>query len=346
MRHKQSPVYRKIVLSLNTVLLCLWHCILGGCTSVTTQLEQDIPYQENFTKHDLTLTQPITSQLQDLATELVSENGENGFRHYAGVVEIGEDALLARLHLIASAQSAIDIQTFIWIDDEVGRLLYEELLKAARRGVRVRVLIDQLIPACTPEDWGFMATAHPNLQYRLFKPLQNRAVNRQQDLARSLVFGFRHLNRRMHNKMLLIDQRIGIIGGRNIENKYFDFGNKFNFKDREVIVIGSEVKKMAALFNLYWSHKWAVAPTQLDDVQQALIQADQNSTELTLSERNLEIFSDLRNRAQVYTITAEAHQLELLHVDRLEFFGDSPVKPSRGERKKKLGQHGTNARVG
>ncbi len=165
----------------------------------------------------------------------------------------GIDAAAVRLRLIKEAQRSIDLQYYLIKRDQVGQALLYALLKAADRGVRVRLLLDDL--SNKGFDHYMMALdAHPDFEIRVFNPF-NRGF-----LGRSVgaVINFRRVNRRMHNKSFTVDNRATIIGGRNIADEYFGVSKDSAFDDLDVIGIGPVVQDVADMFDTYWQHKTAV----------------------------------------------------------------------------------------
>lgn len=182
----------------------------------------------------------------------------------------GDDALLLRVHLIRQARRSIEVQTFIWTNDEVGRLVMWELLAAARRGVQVRIIADQPFSEKDPELVAFLATAHPNLQIKHYRPTLARI---RPTLAHTLAAGlrsFKGVNQRMHSKVMLFDGAVLITGGRNIENAYFDHATELNYRDRDVVVAGPAAREAARMFEAFWNFKYAVASRDLVDVEAAI----------------------------------------------------------------------------
>ena len=142
--------------------------LLAGCASVPErQLENAFKYQR-LKRSDRIMTEPVDSIYQELADKALQIHKEGGSEEYVSLLEIGDDALLARVHLIRSARQSIDVQTFIWKDDPTSRFLFDELVKAAERGVLVRILIDALNTPGSPEQLGRMARAHRNLEIALY----------------------------------------------------------------------------------------------------------------------------------------------------------------------------------
>ena len=125
--------------------------------------------------------------------------------HYVNLLERGADSLLLRLHLIRSAQRTIDLQTFIFAEDDAGYLMLDELIKAARRGVEVRVIVDQLFSLEDPQLYAALARAHVNFELRVYNPTFHKASTPPLEFAAGILCCFLSFNQRMHNKLLLVD---------------------------------------------------------------------------------------------------------------------------------------------
>src|SRR5262249_25586967 len=142
--------------------------------------------------------------------------------------------------------------------DDTGKLLANELLEAADRGVHVRLLLDD-IGSC-PSDLHLLALdSHPNIEVRLFNPVTNRRF-----LWVGFFFDFRAKNRRMHNKSFTVDGQATIIGGRNIGDEYFGAGPDVEFADLDVVAVGPVVAEATKSFELYWNSPASVPVTKLD----------------------------------------------------------------------------------
>ena len=177
------------------------------------------------------------------------------------LLDSNDDGLRWRLALIDSARHSIDIQVYVWYGDLSGRLLIKRVLDAADRGVKVRLLVDDLNTllkdAATPQirDELFAALdSHPNLQVRLFNPWVERTL-----LGRvgEMIGALERLNHRMHNKQMIVDNRALIIGGRNIGDEYLGLNAEFNFRDLDVLGIGPVARQGTAVFDRYWNSHWA-----------------------------------------------------------------------------------------
>jgi len=169
--------------------------------------------------------------------------GKNGLHP----LPAAHDAFAARVLLATAAERSIDAQYYIWHDDVTGRLLLDALCKAADRGVRVRLLLDD------NNTGGFDATiatlaAHRNIFVRLFNPLVNRHAR-----WTNYLFDFSRVNHRMHNKSFTVDGEVTIIGGRNIGDEYFDAGTAVAFTDLDVMAVGPVVGEVEDSFDLFWN---------------------------------------------------------------------------------------------
>lgn len=172
--------------------------------------------------------------------------GKSGFR----LVSTGTEAYAVRAHSARAAVSSLDIQTYIWHGDMTGKLMARHVLAAADRGVRVRILVDDL-DARAKND-GFAALdVHENVEVRLFNPM----ASRKGMLGKAAEFGtrFRRLNHRMHNKSWIADNRIAVVGGRNLGDEYFDAHDGTNFIDLDFLMAGPVVRAASVTFDRFWN---------------------------------------------------------------------------------------------
>jgi phosphatidylserine/phosphatidylglycerophosphate/cardiolipin synthase-like enzyme len=211
------------------------------------------------------------SPLHRLATRAFAETTADAPRHYALILDRGHDALVARLDLLRSATTTIDLQTYIFDEDDAGRLVLDELLAAARRGVRVRVLVDQLSALRRVQTLAALSGAHANFDIRIYNPVLGRARINYPQYALAAACCWRRLNQRMHTKLLLIDGAVGITGGRNYQDDYYDWSSTYNFRDRDVLVAGPVVRDMATLFDTFWRDTRSRPAETLTDVGRALL---------------------------------------------------------------------------
>ncbi|WP_367344697.1 phospholipase D family protein [Stenotrophomonas bentonitica] len=213
----------------------------------------------------------LDSPLRALAGDAFSQSTQAAPRHYATILDEGETTLVARLNLIRSATRSIDLQTYIFDKDDSARLVLDELLAAARRGVKVRVLIDQLSAISDLEILAALASSHQNFELRVYNPTFGKAKLNYADYAGSVLCCFRRFNQRMHNKLLVIDDAIGVVGGRNYQDDYYDWDSEYNFRDRDVVVAGPVARGMAVNFEAYWLAPRSVPAERLNDVGATLL---------------------------------------------------------------------------
>lgn len=212
---------------------------LGACATLRTDVVKTAT-QALPPDHDTPTTRYI-------AREVAAHPQQSGFR----LLVDNTDALLSRIVLADHAQRSIDLQYYIFHNDPTGRLIAQRLLTAADRGVRVRILLDDL--DITKEDHLLDALdAHPNIEVRLFNPFHYRNRSLLSKGSQLLLEG-RRLNRRMHNKSFIVDNVVAIIGGRNIGDEYFDVSDDLNFRDLDVTMIGPVVRQTSAMFDAYWN---------------------------------------------------------------------------------------------
>jgi cardiolipin synthase C len=198
--------------------------------------------------------------LADLESTLRPRLGAEGSAWH--LLDSNEEALRWRLALVDSAQYSLDVQYYFWWEDESGQLLMKHVIDAADRGVKVRIILDDLTTLLedhrTPKvrDWQTaILNAHPNIELRLFNAFRVRSL-----VGRGVDFLVRMdlMNQRMHNKMLVADNRAAIVGGRNVGNEYFGFATEFNFRDLDVLGIGPVARQNSTVFDRFWNSEWVV----------------------------------------------------------------------------------------
>lgn len=228
---------------INAVTLCAVVALGPSCS--TLSLTPDRPIS-----HSLKPAQ--TGKLAQVSAHARMKlgSGKSAFH----LIKRNDEAMKWRLALIDDATTSIDIQYFIWERDESGLLLLSHLLEAADRGVRVRLLVDDFMLKSKSKNLSALCH-HPNFKIRIFNPqyVQSGKIVS----ALEFVFRFGKLNRRMHNKLIVADNRLAILGGRNIGNEYFGLSKKYNYLDLGVLVTGNVVKDISAGFDEFWNSKEA-----------------------------------------------------------------------------------------
>lgn len=166
-------------------------------------------------------------------------------------------SIASRIHLIRHAQHTLDLQYYIWADDFIGNLMLSELLKAADRGVKVRVLLDDQNGTKLDPQIKALIT-HPNISIKLYNPYKYRNFRVMDYLLRA-----KKINYRMHNKLIIADGAIAVTGGRNISSEYFDASESFQFTDMDILFYGHAVARANQVFTEFWNFELSYPAEQL-----------------------------------------------------------------------------------
>lgn len=260
--------------------------------------------------------------------QIAANAGKSG----AYVLDTGEEALMARAWLADHARKSIEVQYFIWSTDNIGILAAEALLRAANRGVRVRVIVDDLL--IDAPDKSLLALArHPNIDIRIYNPQTSVGVPLQKRLWNGLT-NFRGVNQRMHDKTLVVDGKVAITGGRNMAAEYFDYNHEYNFRDRDALLLGTVVQAMRANFENFWNSELSV---KVEDLYGGLGLVQSNASvsdeEITQIYRELheyakspENFAPEVRAAIATTPEAFARLSRQMTWGKVEFISDRPGK--------------------
>jgi len=249
----------------NAMAVLLGALLLASCASLPT----DYP-------------RPASAALQDyksttlgsyLATKEAEHPGESGY----ALLRYGRPAFTTRVAFTELAQKTLDLQYYIWEADDTGRILAQKVLEAADRGVRVRVLLDDI--NLDHRDSVIAALdVHPNIEIRLFNPFANRSSHMGE-----FITGFSRVNHRMHNKLLVVDNSLAIVGGRNVGNHYFQVHTEANFRDMDVVICGPLVRDASAVFDHFFNGDWAVPISAL--VERPYTEADLQAARVNQREK-------------------------------------------------------------
>lgn len=272
----------------------------------------------------LSIPAVAANDLQQLLDPLLAAHaGQTG----AYVLNKGEEALLARAWLADHASAGIDVQYFIWSPDNIGTLATESLLRAAERGVRVRVLVDDLM-VDAPENFLLALAAHPNINIRIYNPQHQVGVSKTQRIL-NIFSDFRAVNQRMHDKTFVVDGQVAITGGRNMADEYFDYDHAYNFRDRDILLLGPAASDIETSFERFWQSPLAQSVTELLAGPAAPPTAEQ----VQAIYRNLHQYRDNPEnfapevRQALYNLPQKFDQLmENLTWDQVRFISDDPGK--------------------
>ncbi len=267
------------------------------------------------------------SPFHTLAQRALAESRPEAPVHFVELLDRGEDALLLRIHLVRAARRSIDVQTYIFEEDDAGFLMLDELVKAARRGVKVRVIVDQLFSLDDIELLAQLARAHVNFELRVYNPTFHKASTPPLEFAMGILCCFAEFNQRMHNKLLLIDGEIGISGGRNYQNRYFDWDDEFDYRDRDVLVAGPASAAMQTSFEAFWVNPNSVALSRLRDVSHRILDDGLDGPAYaTHTYKNAARVDSLSRRADDASYVDATFAQEAMRVGEVEYFSDAPNK--------------------
>lgn len=238
--------------------LTLGLLFLAGCSTAPRVVNRPVSHA---------LTGPVDNRLSEaLARDAAEHPGLSGFH----LLSHNLDAFAARVVLSRVADQTLDVQYYLFHSDDTGAYIGHELLSAADRGVRVRLLIDDMATSGRDANIAVL-DSHPNIEIRLFNPFPTRGW------ARFVDFITRpgRVGRRMHNKSFIVDNMAAIIGGRNIGDEYFSARTDYLFADIDVLALGPVVPEVSASFDDYWNSEWATPVTALTSYRPAPGKLDQ-----------------------------------------------------------------------
>jgi putative cardiolipin synthase len=244
------------------LLIMIVMIIVSSCATLPDDFERPASYAFSDTED--------TRLAKIRSNDMVAHPGQSGFL----LLGNGLDAFVARAMLAESAECSIDAQYYLYHNDLVAKLFTDLLLRAADRGVRVRLLVDDMAMGGRDLDAAVLA-CHPNIEVRLFNPFTRNTSRTMQFLTR---YGF--VTRRMHNKSFTVDNQATILGGRNIGDEYFDAHPDLAFSDMDVLAIGPVVLEVSSVFDLYWNSDFSYpalvlkgkppSPEEIDEKTRAL----------------------------------------------------------------------------
>lgn len=273
---------------------------------------------------------PIDREIAPLLAQHPNQTG-------AMLVTGGIDAFAARALSARQAGRSLDVQYYIWKDDLTGHLLLNELWMAANRGVRVRLLLDDI--NTKGKDNALLAMSqHPNVEVRVYNPFRNReGVWRLIEMVQRLW----SINHRMHNKAWIADGRISIVGGRNIGKEYFDASSANNFKDLDLILLGPATQQASEIFDSFWNSPAVVPITALnkahDKTLQTVMQEIAQEIQSPQAQQFLEHMHNAENVIRYFSQTLSPHWIENIQV-----LSDPPIKRAGDDRSQWLYRFITN----
>jgi len=262
----------------------------------------------------------LSKELEDISELMETKTG-------VYVLEDGGGAMITRAWLTEYAEQTIDIQYFIFSMDNVGLIACDYLVRAADRGVNIRLLVDDIMVDADIQDI-LTLDSHENISIKVYNPGVNLGKNIFSKLGK-LATDFRSFNQRMHNKTFTVDGKVVITGGRNIADEYFDYDHEYNFRDRDVLLLGKETKAVTTSFSKFWNSDLSVKITDLVDEPPVNVIAENRFDKLHEYACNPENFwpqvrEKIKNLPTAFPMLKKSGAL--VWVDDLEFVSDDPGK--------------------
>ncbi|MFV8819859.1 phospholipase D-like domain-containing protein [Haliea sp. E17] len=226
--------------------------LLGGCSTRGLEKSAVQPPQDDA------LPPAQAGLLAEVARDIEAQHGadSSGFR----LLDSSYSSLHWRLALIDSAVSSLDIQTYLWYPDNSGKLILERAVLAAQRGVKVRLIVDDLLLQGHDQVIANLE-AQPNIEFRIFNPWSERSSLVER--AGQMLAEMERLNTRMHDKLMIADGRAVVIGGRNLGDHYFGLNETYNFHDTDLLGVGHIAAQANAMFDSFWNSDWVVSAQHL-----------------------------------------------------------------------------------
>ena len=240
--------WRGVGASIGRLFLAATCALLAACNDAPPENIVRTP-SSAFADHE------STSLGQQIAKLAAKHPGKSGFE----IIRYGRQAFTARIALTDLAEKSLDIQYYIWQADATGRIFADRLVRAADRGVRIRLLLDD-INLGGRDSMLAALNAHPNIEIRLFNPFARRKLR-----GLDFLFDMQRVNHRMHNKVMVADNSIALVGGRNIGDHYFQVHSQSNFRDLDIAAIGPIVREISTVFDRFWNGDWAVPVESIVD---------------------------------------------------------------------------------
>ncbi|WP_068545717.1 phospholipase D family protein [Thalassotalea crassostreae] len=244
------------------------------------------------------------------------------------VLEGETEALVTRAWLTKNAQRTIDVQYFIFSTDNIGLIATDYLVRAAERGIKVRIIVDDIMVDAEGDEL-LKLDSHPNISIKIYNPLANIGKNILQKVF-NLTVKFHDFNQRMHNKAFIVDGKAVITGGRNIADEYFGYDHQYNFRDRDVFLLGQASTQVQNSFDLFWQHKLSVPVADLIDDKVAPLKVE-NLHKYACDPKNFLpiVRQQIEQVPHMYNQMQQSGQIKWL--EDVEFITDVPGKNSKGK---------------
>lgn len=303
-------------------ILKYYHIVIIALLSSCSESKNEIPLKEtdfctNIHRND---SISLSKELEEFSSLMKSKTG-------IYVLEDGSNSMVARAWLSEYAEKTINIQYFIFSTDNIGLIACDYIVRAADRGVKVRILVDDIMVDAELQDI-LTLNSHKNISIKIYNPGVNLGKNIF-DKIKKITTDFRSANQRMHNKTFIVDDKVVITGGRNIADEYFDYDHEYNFRDRDVLLLGKETSKVKNSFNEFWNNALSVNITDLTDETIKLKNDPDKFKQLHEYACNPDNFwPQIRERIEKLPSTFKLikDSGDLVWLDKVNFVSDTPGK--------------------
>ena len=324
-----KQIRRALALYCSIVLLLLVACESPQVSSPETNFCADIHRNESTS---------LPKELADISSQMESKTG-------VYVLEDGSGSMVARARLTEYAEKTIDVQYFIFSLDNIGLIACDYLVRAADRGVKIRIILDDFMVDADIESILNFAS-HENINIKIYNPGVNLGKNLFSKIKK-FTTEFRSANQRMHNKTFIVDDQVVITGGRNIADEYFDYDHEYNFRDRDILMLGKASQQVNNSFEEFWDSPLSIDLMELVDEDKKVYPSDRFDAlhEYACNPDNFwpQIRSQIANLPA--TMLTLKNSGSLIWLDDVQFISD---KPGKNDETKGLGGGGisTDALIG
>ena len=322
-RFFQRELCASITSSFLSWLLAAVVFVFSGCGSeekAYEPIDDDFCAQIHFEE-----PHPLSEQLIEFEEVSLTKTGVYS-------LEEGDHSMIARAWLCESAEKTIDIQYFIFSADNVGLIAVDYLLRAAERGVKVRIIVDDIMVEADVDEL-LALDSHPNFSIKIYNPTINIGKNLPEKIL-GLATNFRGVNQRMHNKTLIVDGKVVITGGRNIADEYFDYDHEYNFRDRDVLLIGKTVDEVSNSFNLFWNSELSIPVANIVDAKDYALNTEVKTEYVHQYACNpANFWPQVREKIKLVPVAFQKIQEsgDLVWAENVSFISDLPGKNDKSE---------------
>ena len=305
------------ILKRNTYFIIVFLLLTSCVKTKTNDMVKKTDFCSEIHRNNTTT---LSKELEELAPMIKNKTG-------VYVLEDGSGSMVARAWLTEYAEKTIDIQYFIFSTDNVGLIACDYLVRAADRGVKIRIIVDDIMVDADIQDILTFAS-HKNITVKIYNPGVNLGKNIFHKIEK-FTTEFRSANQRMHNKTFIVDGKVVITGGRNIADEYFDYDHEYNFRDRDILLLGKETGKVNTSFDEFWNSTLSKDVTDLIQGDSQISNSDTKFDKLHEYACNPDNFwPQIRKRIENLPATFNAikNSGALIWVDDVHFISDLPGK--------------------